>query len=171
MKLKYYLRGVGIGIIFCAIILAVSHSINKTSEISEADAVKRVKELGYSVERKSESDGTIKGSEDSETADTEPNTESNTEPNTEPNTEANTPDTDNTTESAVFIINTDNNTSWRDAFKTLQGAGVIKDADDLYNYYNDKYERTAYLMNGAHEIPYGSTYDEIIQILSTKRNN
>jgi len=46
MKLKYYMRGLGVGIIFSAIILSISfHAFSKT-QISDKEIIKRAEQLG-----------------------------------------------------------------------------------------------------------------------------
>lgn len=46
MKLKYYLRGIGIGIIFSIIVFSVALTSNKTYDISDEEVMKRARELG-----------------------------------------------------------------------------------------------------------------------------
>ena len=53
MKLKYYLRGLGLGIIFTSIILAVAYSQNK-GLMTDSEVKKRASELGM-VSTESES--------------------------------------------------------------------------------------------------------------------
>lgn len=55
MKLKYYLRGLGIGIIVTTIILMICFSTEK-AEISDDDVIKRAKELGMVMPQESETD-------------------------------------------------------------------------------------------------------------------
>lgn len=45
MKLKYYMRGIGIGIIFSTIILSISHK-NSTNTITDAEIIRRAEQLG-----------------------------------------------------------------------------------------------------------------------------
>ena len=53
MKLKYFLRGLGSGIVITSIILTVSHQ-GRTPEISEEEIVKRAEELGMVWEEEAE---------------------------------------------------------------------------------------------------------------------
>jgi hypothetical protein len=46
MKLKYYLRGMGVGILFSTIILSVAFHTTKKSQISDAEIIERAEELG-----------------------------------------------------------------------------------------------------------------------------
>lgn len=46
MKLKYYLRGVGAGILFAAVILSISYRGTSGTPLSDAEIIKRAEELG-----------------------------------------------------------------------------------------------------------------------------
>ncbi len=46
MKFKYYLRGIGIGIIFASIILLVAYHENSPSSLSDDEIIERAKQLG-----------------------------------------------------------------------------------------------------------------------------
>ncbi len=46
MKLKYYLRGVGAGILFATVILSVSYRVSSKTQLSDAEIIKRAEELG-----------------------------------------------------------------------------------------------------------------------------
>lgn len=46
MKLKYYLRGVGAGILFAVVILSVSYRVSSKTQLSDAEVIKRAEELG-----------------------------------------------------------------------------------------------------------------------------
>ncbi len=46
MKLKYYLRGIGVGILFATIILSVSFHASSKTQISDEKIIKRAEELG-----------------------------------------------------------------------------------------------------------------------------
>jgi hypothetical protein len=46
MKLKYYLRGVGAGILFAAVILTISYRTTAQTQLSDAEIIKRAEALG-----------------------------------------------------------------------------------------------------------------------------
>ncbi len=46
MKLKYYLRGIGAGILFATIILSVSYRLSSKAQLSDDEIIKRAEELG-----------------------------------------------------------------------------------------------------------------------------
>lgn len=49
MKLKYYLRGLGVGIIFTAIIMGIAFSGNKKENLTDAEIIERAKLLGMEM--------------------------------------------------------------------------------------------------------------------------
>jgi hypothetical protein len=116
VKLKYYLRGLGIGIIITTIILTISSALKDTS-ISDKEVIARAKELGMvmeedagglfdtsvtdtqssepETENKAEAETETETEPESETeTETEPETETETETETEPESET---ETENTT--------------------------------------------------------------------------
>lgn len=46
MKLKYFLRGLGTGIIFAALVLTISYRVSDKNEMTDGQIMKRAKELG-----------------------------------------------------------------------------------------------------------------------------
>ena len=68
MKLKYYLRGLGMGILFATIIMTISSVIHK-NDISDEEIIKRAQKLGMVMSENSENDNSLWGS----TEDTEAN--------------------------------------------------------------------------------------------------
>lgn len=49
MKLKYYLRGLGIGILLTTLVLSMSYGTKKNTELSDEEIIERAKELGMTV--------------------------------------------------------------------------------------------------------------------------
>ena len=163
MKLKFYLRGLGIGIVFATIVLAVSfHIHNDASQLSESEIISAAKKLGMVF------------AEDA--TQTENNTQNTETQNIETqNTETQSTETQKAEETQqrepevkTVTLTITNDVSWRMAGKMLADAGVIKDGNDLYDYYNAHYP-DAYLQNGTFEIPSDADLDTIIKILSTKQ--
>ncbi len=62
MKLKYYLRGLGIGIICTAIIMGIALSGNKKETLTDAEIIERARLLGMVMEED------IEGAEDAESS-------------------------------------------------------------------------------------------------------
>lgn len=105
MRLKYFLRGLGIGIVVTTIILAISHSANR--KMSDSEVIERAKELGmgYTTAAQESSAGSTAGTSESETdsftaetSETESITSSEPESTQEPeSSEAVTTETETTT--------------------------------------------------------------------------
>ena len=168
MKLKFYLRGLGIGIVFATIVLAVSfHIHNDASQLSESEIISAAKKLGMVFAE--DATQTENNTQNTETQNTE---SQNTETQ---NTETQSTETQKAEETQqrepevkTVTLTITNDVSWRMAGKMLADAGVIKDGNDLYDYYNAHYP-DAYLQNGTFEIPSDADLDTIIKILSTKQ--
>ncbi len=101
MKLKYYLRGLGTGILVSTIILMISFQ-GRTTELSDDEIIARAKSLGMEMASLKADDTIPKGTEaDTETEEAAPTdtqkqkeTELSTELNTEKNTEVNNKDSE-----------------------------------------------------------------------------
>lgn len=100
MKLKYYLRGLGIGIVVTTLILTIAFSGHK-EKLSDDEIIKRAEELGMVMADTEDTssdeipddteNGTEIVSEDTENPlDTEQDTEADTEPDSETETKADT---------------------------------------------------------------------------------
>lgn len=50
MKLKYFLRGLGTGIIFTALVLTISYRVSDKNEMTDGQIIKKAKELGMVME-------------------------------------------------------------------------------------------------------------------------
>lgn len=97
MKLKYYLRGLGIGILVSTIILTISFA-GKKNDLSDAEVIARAKELGMVMEYDKKSDTIPKGTEQTNIPE-ETETQTKAEPDTQEvqkpeNTEIQTEKTD-----------------------------------------------------------------------------
>ncbi len=90
MKLKYFLRGVGVGIIFGALIMLVAYLTSGASKLSDKEIIERAENLGMVMEE----DLVIIGTKDDTSTETSDNTEDTSEA-----TEVTTEKVDNITES------------------------------------------------------------------------
>ena len=102
MKLKYFIRGLGIGIIFGAIVMLVAYNTSDKNDISDAEIIERAEKLGMVMSGATETDAKAEEAvnvvtEDITEAMTEATTEAVTE-TTEVTTEAVTKTTEATTE-------------------------------------------------------------------------
>lgn len=182
MKLKYYLRGMGIGIIVTTIILAISFS-HREVEISDEEIMARAAALGMVMQQEDkEPDAT----EAQEVMDAEPDAEAETEPVTDADTNTNV-DTENeinTEQEAdmesegqdeeVAAVNSVDNGTYRLVIQrgdvcrvvceTLAENGVIDDAESLRAYLFELGYANS-LSIGVYDIPYGLTMEEVAQII------
>jgi len=179
VKLKYYLRGLGIGIIITTLVLMITYSGRRT-EITDAEIIARAEALGMVMKE----DPLFSNSElhkDTETVDSEMMNGQDTEKQPEVETE-NVPETEteiateNETENTV--VPETEATPPGDTYRLvipagsyprlicneLQDNGVIEDAAALRKYLADVGYATS-ISVGEYDIPYGATNDEVYQIL------
>ncbi|MED9807244.1 MAG: hypothetical protein UGE21_10155 [Lachnospiraceae bacterium] len=191
MKLKYYLRGLGIGILVTTVILSLAGVGRKN--MTDEEVVKRAKELGM-VESTLLSDLPDQTKTD-EVRPTEP--ETSLQPETsEPEESASTPETPEAPEetpvapeeTAVAPEETpvspeDGNPdtpAWETVTlvigrgessttvsKNLKKAGIVEDAAAFDRFLcNNGYDKK--IITGTYEIPYGASEEEIAKIITRK---
>lgn len=198
MKLKYYLRGLGTGILFATIILFISYSY----KMSDSQIKKMAEELGmvYAESDNASSEATTdKNNEDSSTTEptttkpeqnsseettteepttTEPATEEPTteEPTTtEPATEEPTTEEPTTPEPTTADANVEKceltvtgSTSSNDVAYALASAGIIKDAEEFNNFLCDN-GYDRKIQNGTYTITSDMSYEEIAKLITTRK--
>lgn len=91
MKLKYFLRGFGIGIIFTALILTVSYQYSNENKMTDSQIMKRAKELGMVMEEDDELKKSLESLKDTKDDPTEsiepsPSPQASKEPEEQKNT-------------------------------------------------------------------------------------
>lgn len=201
MRLKYYLRGLGLGIIFAVFIMMVGYR-NHGSSMSDSEIIEKAKALGMvetedssgmksdkKTDNKTDekSDKKIDTSEpDTTIADTSAaeDTQTGTD-NTDADNIAGTADADTTAPSDVaatdsaasdaaqpqqnttFTVTVGSGDTCRMIAERLQAAGIIDDAEKFRAYMGQK-GVDQFIADGNHEIPYGASYDDIINILTQK---
>lgn len=201
MRLKYYLRGLGLGIIFAVFIMMVGYR-NHGSSMSDSEIIEKAKALGMvetedtsgmksdkKTDNKTDekSDKKIDTSEpDTTIADTSAaeDTQTGTD-NTDADNIAGTADADTTAPSDVaatdsaasdaaqpqqnttFTVTVGSGDTCRMIAERLQAAGIIDDAEKFRAYMGQK-GVDQFIADGNHEIPYGASYDDIINILTRK---
>lgn len=194
MKLKYYLRGIGIGVIVATMIMTVS-SVIHNNNLSDEMIIKEAQKLGMimpentednnslwgnSTESGSESETTSQNTEADNSSETQSlediqipedtqiseDTQTSEETQTPENTQ--TPDdTQTTVDENMAVITVDDSDAARHVSEKLQAAGLIEDAVDFKNYLADKgYAKD--IKSGTFEIPKGSSYEEICDIIIKK---
>lgn len=189
MKLKYYLRGLGIGIIVTTLVLMVAFS-GKKEKLSDQEIMQRAEQLGMVMADEGQ---TETGTEENTGTEAQPeteqdvqNTEAGTEENADENTEnASEPETEPQTEAAAEPEDTTGNvvgevkqeTSGEVAFTVKSGessdtvafnlykAGLVDDAT-AFNRYMISKGYDSRLRTGDFKIRSGASYDEILKVLA-----
>lgn len=176
MKLKYYLRGLGIGILVTTVILSLAGVGRKN--MTDEEVVKRAKELGM-VESTLLSDLPDQTKAE-EVRPTEPET---SEPETlEPEESASTPETPVAPEETPVSPEDGNpdipagetvtlvigrGESSTTVSKNLKKAGIVEDAAAFDRFLcNNGYDKK--IITGTYEIPYGASEEEIAKIITRK---
>lgn len=201
MRLKYYLRGLGLGIIFAVFIMMVGYH-NHGSSMSDSEIIEKAKALGMVETEESsgmksdkKTDNKTDEKSDKKTDTSEPDTtiadtsaaedtQTGTD-NTDADNIAGTADADTTAPSDVaatdsaasdaaqpqqnttFTVTVGSGDTCRMIAERLQAAGIIDDAEKFRAYMGQK-GVDQFIADGSHEIPYGASYDDIINILTQK---
>ena len=192
MKLKYYLRGLGIGIIVTTLVLMVAFS-GKKEKLSDQEIMQRAEQLGMVMADEGQ---TETGTEENTGTEAQPeteqdvqNTEAGTEENADENTEnASEPETEPQTEAAAepaapedttgnVVGEVKQETSGEVAFTVKSGessdtvafnlykAGLVDDAT-AFNHYMISKGYDSRLRTGDFKIRSGASYDEILKVLA-----
>ena len=195
MKLKYYVRGLGIGIVFATLLCVISFKVSGKADMSDVEVIKRAEALGMimktdilkeetSEEDTSEKETTTENKEEteseSETDTKETVSESKAETvaetlpaQTEPVTEA-VIQTEAVTEAVTEPVKTVIENISVDVIsgmdsgsvsKLLYAAGVVDDATEFDRYLVNN-NYANNIRTGNYVIPKGSSYDEIAKILT-----
>ena len=191
MKLKYYLRGIGIGIVVTAVIMGVALG-NPAGGISDDEVRARAEKLGMSDDTRVLSENEEKETKTQETATpeiqktTEPTAKPTTAPTTEPTAEvAAEPTTEPTVvapepsepvtsepesaESAEIVIEVRPGDGSYAVAQAVQSAGLVDDAGAFDRFLcQNGYDKK--ICTGSHTIPAGSSEAEIAAILCKKGN-
>lgn len=180
MKLKYYLRGVGIGIIFATIVMTVSGLVHKY-DITDEYIIKEAKKLGMVMKDEVSGNNSLfgnggtQGKEDSQSTE-ETETEGNQIPESQmqesqiPESESQTPavseqpvESESSTREYVTIV-VEYGDNARQVAEKLKEAGVIDDSEVFRKYIGSN--GYAYdLLVGPYEIPVDADFKEICEIL------
>lgn len=189
MKLKYYLRGLGIGIICTAIIMGIALSGNKKETMTDTEIIERARLMGMVMPEDVENDSLEEEKEPSDDKDSEPETGNKSAKSKTDNQEKNDKKEDSQvkTDKAEDSKKGDNKTQKEETAQkpsaqeiveieikagdysatvsqTLKRAGLITDADAFNRYLTQK-GVDQNLRIGVYQIPKGATQDEIIEIL------
>ena len=177
MKRKYFVRGLGVGILFGALIMFAAYMTSGKNRMSDEDVIKRAQELGMvkQSEYVLESDVTSQETTTEETTTEAPTTteKATTEATTtekttteKATTEASTTEkADTSTQTTVTISS---GMSSEAIASALANAGLVDDASKFNSFlvangYDMKLE------TGNFSLETGMSYEEIAKILTTKQ--
>ena len=100
MKLKYYLRGVGIGIIFATLVMTVSSFVHKNN-LTDEYIIKEAKKLGMIMKEDDKGNNSLFGNNDTETTE-----DSQVEEDTQLNEDSQVAESESESESQVVVPET-----------------------------------------------------------------
>lgn len=174
MKLKYYLRGVGIGIIFATLVMTVSSLVHKYN-LSDEYIIKEARKLGMVMqdEVKDEENGLWGGSDSDdtylevteETETTETDVVPETEIESESESESQEPEVPVVNEDASFVtIEVVSGDTPRKVGEKLAQAGENVDPEAFMKYVGER-GLAQKLRKGTYKIPKGASFEEICDIL------
>ena len=186
MRLKYYLRGLGIGIIVTAVILMIANAGQKSS-MTDDEIMERAEQLGMI---RPEEDSGAEGQNDVDILnvgaglDNEDNQNGEDDQNRDEQSDAtdqgadagqnegpgNTPDVGAVQppgEPVYSIIEVATGDYSDQVSQKLLNAGLIDDAEAFNSYLVDRGDDNM-LVTGEHQIPMGADWEEIARLLCTK---
>lgn len=170
MKLKYYLRGLGIGIMITTIILMIGFARNKNT-LSDDEIIARAKQLGMVMPEEQENGTGVTDTqlpddgEDSQGEQGDGMTGSAQEEDTQESANGTVP-----TGAAAdgqdgsFRLTIKKGDVCRTVCETLAENGVITDAEALRTYLFD-IGYASNLSTGVYDVPYGLSIEDVAQIL------
>ena len=192
MRLKYYLRGLGLGIIFAVIIMMIGFHGNKQS-MSDTEIIEKAKTLGM-VEAKNIS-GTVADEYNSEKTDSsatnsdassqKAETEQDSQMQDSQTAQEDTQQEDTQQEAAqpaadakqetvepqdavtTYTITVTSQDTCRTIAEKLKALNLVDDAEQFRIYIGQK-GADHFIADGEHVIPQGASYDDIITILTQK---
>lgn len=178
MKLKYFLRGLGIGILFTALVLCISYR----SENSDSSVIERARKLGMEFPEKTP-DTLLNPTESPDTAASgqavrtptatpgktgaptaTPTSKATAEPTAKSTAKPTAKPTEETTEKThTFTVRSGLLSS--SVAREMKEAGIIKDAD-AFDEYLEKSGMGRKVLAGKYKIPAGASYEEIVRIIT-----
>ena len=189
MKLKYYLRGLGTGILFATIILFISYSY----KMSDKQIKEKALELGMVYPDTEETSSSEVSSDDLVADDTTLNEQSTEEQTTnqvsseEKSSEENTTKeettqettkkeetteettTKNSTPQKTYELTVTSRTTSIDVSNKLESAGIIDDADKFNDYLCDN-GYSSRIQNGTFTVNSNMSYKELAEFIIRKSN-
>lgn len=181
MRIKYYIRGIGIGIIFATLVLTISFYFGKGSfakeKLSDEEIIERATELGMVMEASTEEgtdEGTDENAEENPVEVAEESDESNTEKEATVTAEAApqiediaSSDSEEAETITYVPFTVRGGESSEIVSKNLKKAGLIDSVDD-FNKYLSKIKVDNLIQSGTFYVKQGSSYDDIAALLVNK---
>ena len=168
MRLKYYLRGLGLGIIFAVIIMMIGFHDNKQS-MSDTEIIEKAKTLGM-VEAKNIS-GTVADEYNSEKTDSSATNSDASSQKAETEQDSQMQDSqtaqEDTQQEAAQPAADAKQETCRTIAEKLKALNLVDDAEQFRIYMGQK-GADHFIADGEHIIPQGASYDDIITILTQK---
>ena len=172
MKLKYYLRGLGIGIIVTTIILVSCFSMQKP-KMTDEQIIEKAAQLGMIMPE--QNSAVIAETETTEPEETEQKNEQQiaaeklqqeTETQMEVPKEPETENAENAeqTQQEPFTLVVNRGDVCRTMCENLAANGVIDDSEGLRKYLSEV-GYASFISAGTYQIPYHASYEEITNIL------
>ena len=180
MKLKYYMRGLGIGIVVAAVLMGIALGGDK-ERLSDDEIMARAKALGMvessvladlnkdkETEINPENDTQSEAEDETqEPSQDEPVKEPQTEPDNQPDAEAQNPPQEDAQEEYVTLV-IERGESSVSVSRSLAELGLVESAKDYDRYLcSNGYDKS--IKVGTHKIKVGSTEKEIAEIISRKK--
>ncbi|MCI5621833.1 MAG: endolytic transglycosylase MltG [Lachnospiraceae bacterium] len=171
MRFKYYLRGLGIGIIVATVILSISFAIHGDN-LSDAEIMRRAEKLGMVMPGSEGENGT-----EAETEISEDSKDTNQQEDTRPETVENVDDAEEALSDTEMIsedgtqlkLTIEVGDSTYSIARRLEEYGYVENGDSFAKYMQSKgYSKQ--MMPGEVIIPHGATQEEIAKILITDPN-
>lgn len=192
MRLKYYLRGLGLGIIFAVIIMMIGFHDNKQS-MSDTEIIEKAKTLGmveaknisgtvadeYNSEKTDSSAANSDASsqkaeteqdsqmQDSQTAQEDTQQEATQQEATQPAADAKQETVEPQDAVTTYTISVTSQDTCRTIAEKLKALNLVDDAEQFRIYMGQK-GADHFIADGEHVIPQGASYDDIITILTQK---
>lgn len=183
MKLKYFLRGLGAGIIFGAVIMLVAYMTSGSYKLSDKEIISRAEKLGMVFEENdTASDGDALNESDRKTdvpdttaepdatdesalIDESTTAQQTTDTTTEETTTTTTASQEDYVTATITVVG---GMGSEEVALLLEDAGIIESAADFDSFLNQNGYSTR-IEIGTFEVNSQMTYEEIADILSTKQ--
>lgn len=165
MKLKYYMRGIGIGVLVTTIILVIAFAFSGNN-ISDEEIINRAKKLGMVESSKTMTNSTTNTTNSTNTTEGNQTIPGATNPMPD-NNSTNSSSTTNANNDSVDFTISENDVS-RTVIERLAQQGLISDAAAFNKYLNDK-GLDNNLQNGTFKIRRGMSEEELANLLVTKQ--